>query len=405
MMPWYKDEKTGTYFFKINYKDENGKYRQVMRRGFKSQAEVKRAMAAMQTEIDSGKYIKPQKVTLDEYMQSWLDGKKINVKRRTYENYAGLVERHILPFMGKMEIQKIEPRHIQQLYTHLLESGTLSDENVQKVHMILNDALKQAKAWKMISENPVELVKRPRTRMKKIEVWTTEESQRFLKVAEGDPLRIVFLLALATGMRQGEILGLRWKDVDRKRRIISVTQILNHDGKEFEDGAKTSSGVRPIRVDQQTMDELEKHRKWQLERRMKFADMYEDHDLVVCTRFGGPVSPRNVNRSFKRLIEKAGVKDIRFHDLRHTHVTFLIKNRVSPQAIAERLGWADTRMIDRYAHILPDIQQDVADTFGAAFYGVYDTKNDTNMSGDTNFDTRKGDENVQKRNNADAINT
>lgn len=398
-MPWYKDEKTGTYYFKINYKDENGKYRQIMRRGFKTQKEVKDAEAALLTEIREGKYIKPKKTTLADYMDDWLAGKKINVKRRTYENYAGLVKRHILPSLGKMELQKIEPRHIQNLYTHLAESGSLSDENIQKVHTILNDALKQAKAWKIIQDNPAELVKRPTARKKKLEVWTLDESQTFLQAAEGDPLHIVFLLALTTGMRQGEILGLRWKDIDWGSRIISVTQILNHDGNEFEVGAKTLSGVRPIRIDQNTVSELEKHRKWQVERRMKFADVFEDHDLVVCTRFGGPVSPRNVNRTFKRLIEKAGVKEIRFHDLRHTHVTFLIKQRHTPQAIAERLGWADTRMIDNYAHILPDIQEDVAESFGAMFYQSGDTKNDTNTSGDTNFDTRKGDEEVRRGNN------
>jgi integrase len=404
-MPWYKDERTGTYFFKINYKDADGRYKQVMRRGFKTQAEVKRAMAAMEAEINAGTYIQPKKITLAEYLGEWLDGKKISVKRRTYENYVRLIRLHVLPALGKMELQKVEPRHIQKLYNDISESGALSDENIQKIHTLLKDAFKQAKAWKMIADNPAEYVKRPAARKKEMQVWTLEEAQRFLEVAKDDPLHIVFLLALTTGMRQGEILGLRWKDIDRERGIISVSQILNHDGKEFEAGAKSLSGVRPIRVDRNTLDYIEAHRKKQLERRMKYADMFEDRDLVVCTRFGGPLSPRNVNRTFKRLIEKADVPDIRFHDLRHTHVTFLIKNRETPQAIAERLGWSDTRMIDKYAHIRPDIQADVAEAFGAAFYGSRDTKNDTNSPRDTKFDTRKGDETVQNGNDENAANT
>lgn len=115
------------------------------------------------------------------------------------------------------------------------------------------------------------------------------------------------------------------------------------------------SGQRPIRIDEFIMKVLEDHRKNSLEKRMRNANIYEDKGLVVHTKFGKPVSPRNVNTSFKRLTEKSGIKDIRFHDLRHTHVTFLIMNRETPQAIAERLGWSDTRMIDNYAHIRQDI--------------------------------------------------
>lgn len=377
-MPWYEDEKTKTYYFKINYKDADGKYKQVLRRGFKSQREVKAAMAKMENEINEGTYIKPSNTLYKDFMMDWIEDKKPSLKRRTWENYSGLVKNHILPMrknskgktvgLGDLVIDKITPRHIQDLYNHLVETKTLSDENIQKCHAIIKDSLRLAKTWKMIGDNPAELVKRPAARKKEMQVWSLEEAQQFLKASERDPLYIVFLLALTTGMRQGEILGLRWKDVDKENLIISVTQILTHDGKGFEAGAKTVSGQRPIRVDENTMKALENHRKKALEKRIENADVFEDKDLVVHTKFGGPVSPRNTIRSFKRLIDKAGVKEIRFHDLRHTHVTFLIKNRETPQAIAERMGWSDTRMIDKYAHIRPDIQEDVADTFGKTFY-------------------------------------
>ncbi|MFE4569081.1 site-specific integrase [Paenibacillus chitinolyticus] len=195
-----------------------------------------------------------------------------------------------------------------------------------------------------------------------------EEAQTFLKTAQDDTYYIVFLLALTTGMRKGEILGLRWKDVDFDRRVLSVTQILNNDGKEFEAGAKTISGVRPIKVDRETMEFLRKHQRRTKEVKFQNQLVYKDHGLVVSTSLGTPVSQRNITRSFDRIIKLAGVRKIRFHDLRHTHVTFLIKNRETPQVIAERLGWSDTRMIDNYAHIRPDIQEDTADMFGQTFY-------------------------------------
>ena len=383
-MPWYEDkDNPGTYFIKVNYKDHNGEYKQLLRRTYKgkkitSKKDAKAALTELENEVLQGTYIKPSNTLYKDFMADWLEDKKSRVKKGTYQNYSALVNNHILPMrknakdktvgLGSLKLENITPRHIQDLYNYLTESASLADENIQKCHTIINESLKRAKAWKMISDNPAELVDRPTARKTEMQVWSLEESQQFLKAAEKDPLYIVFLLALTTGMRQGEILGLRWKDVDKVNRILSVTQILSHDGKELEPGAKTTSGERPIRIDEHTMNALEAHRKKTLEKRVENADVYEDKGLVVHTKFGKPVTPRNVTRSFKRIIKAAGLREIRFHDLRHTHVTFLIKNRESAQAIAERLGWSDTRMIDKYAHIRPDIQEDVAETFGKVFY-------------------------------------
>ncbi|SMF88191.1 Site-specific recombinase XerD [Paenibacillus uliginis N3/975] len=392
-MPWYEDEKTKTYYFKVNYK-EGGKYKQILRRGFRTKKEVKAAMAEVEDQVNKGTFINPSKTPYKVFIEDWLDDKNSSVKPQTLVNYEKLFQNHILPMrensrgktvgLGDIEVGWITMRDIQDLYNHLFESKSLSDENIQKCHTLIKASLKQAKKEKMIADNPAEDVDRPTARKKEMQVWTIEEAHQFLKVAAADPLYIVFLLALTTGMRQGEILGLRWKDFDKNTRIISITQILDHKGKNFEVGAKTISGVRPIRLDKDTADTLIRHRTKSREKQMEFADVFEDRDLVVCTRTGGPVSPRNVNRSFDRIVAKINrelqdkrdkgiqvgrdLKKIRFHDLRHTHVTFLIKNRETPQAIAERLGWSDTRMIDNYAHIRPDIQEDVAEAFGQAFY-------------------------------------
>lgn len=395
MLPWYEDEKTGTYYFKVNYK-ENGKYKQILRRGFKTQKEVKAAMAEVENAVNKGTFVKPSTRLYKDFVADWLDDKKRSIKPRTLNNYTLLMKNHILPMrknakgktvgLGNKEVGEITARDILDLYNELHDTGRLADENIQKCHTLIKDSFKQARYEKLISEDPTEFIKRPTARKKEMDVWTLEEAQRFLSAAATDRLYIVFLLALTTGMRQGEILGLRWKDVDFEKRVISVTQILNHDGKSFDVGAKTLSGQRPVRLDRETMNALARHQKRAKEDRLKYADVFQDNGLVVCTRFGGPVSPRNVNRTFERIVESINakideqrsaaeeteehLKKIRFHDLRHTHVTFLIKNRETPQAIAERLGWSDTRMIDKYAHIRPDIQEDVADSFGKSFYGV-----------------------------------
>ncbi|WP_236013224.1 site-specific integrase [Paenibacillus glycanilyticus] len=179
-----------------------------------------------------------------------------------------------------------------------------------------------------------------------------------------------FLLALTTGMRQGEILGLRWQDVDLKNRTISVRQILNHDGKSFDVGAKTASGIRSIGIDKVTVDRLEKLKRRTNQEHMQSRNLYEDNDLVICTQLGSPLSPRNLNRSFYRLIEKAGVTKIRFHDLRHTHVVMLLKMRENNKRIAERMGWASVKMLDRYSHVTPHTQKETADAFGEMFFNA-----------------------------------
>ncbi|QDX95472.1 site-specific integrase [Brevibacillus laterosporus] len=251
----------------------------------------------------------------------------------------------------------------------MFESGRLSDENIQKVHTIINDSLNKAVSWEMIPKNVASVVDRPKAGKKEVEVWELEEAHTFLKSSEKDRYYIAFLLALTTGMRQGEILGLRWKDVDLEKGVISITQTLSHDGKELQIGAKTNSGNRTIAIDAETVKEMRKvEKRYKAEKLKADPGMYEDNGLVISTIVGTPVTPRNLMRSFYRLTEKAQVKKIRFHDLRHTHATMLLKANVNPKVVVERMGWSDMKMIDRYAHVLPNIQKETAETFGKVFF-------------------------------------
>ncbi|MGG1618214.1 tyrosine-type recombinase/integrase [Paenibacillus sp. NRS-1781] len=378
-MPVYKNDETGKWDFKVNYK-ENGKYKQKMRRGFRTQKEAKAAMSEMENDLNKGTFIEQSKTLYKDFMESFLNDKKMHVKRGTMTTYSSMINNHILPALGHLAISSITPRHIQDFYNDLHSNGKLSDENIQKCHTIINESMKKAASWEMISKNPVSLVERPKARKKEMQVWTLEQAHAFLEASKDDMYYIVFLLALTTGMRKGEILGLRWKDVDFDKRTISITQIMSSDGKDFQVGAKTISGSRLIRVDSETMEALRLHKIRTNEKKMSNKLVYTDLGLVVSTSLGTPVSPRNISRTFDRIIANSKLKKIRFHDLRHSHVTFLIKNRETPQVIAERMGWSDTRMIDNYAHILPDIQEDTADLFGKSFYN----------KPDTNFDTKVG---------------
>lgn len=369
-MPVYKDEraKTNKWYFAINYK-ENGKYKKMLRRGFKTKKEAEAAMIEAQNALNKGTYVEPSKTLYADFMKNWLKDKETTVKKSTLETYAYLVNSFIIPHLGQTELSKITPRQIQTLYNDLKTSNRLSDENIRKIHTIINESLNKAFKWEMIVRNPATLVEAPKVAKKEIEVWNEEEIHRFLSFAKGSRYYAAFLLALTTGMRQGEILGLRWKDIDEENRTISVVQTLSHKGKILSVGAKTASGNRQISIDEVTLNQLLPLKLKYKEEKMANRPIYQDHDLVIRTSIGTPVSPRNLLRSFYSIIEKAQVKKIRFHDLRHTHASLMLKQGVNPKIVAERLGHANVKItLDTYSHLLPNLQKETADEFGKMFY-------------------------------------
>ncbi|RAP23480.1 hypothetical protein C2W64_03096 [Brevibacillus laterosporus] len=326
-------------------------------------------MVEAQNALNKGTYIEPSKMTYIDFMHNWLEDKKTTVKARTLEFYSFLVERHILPTIGGMELSKITPRDIQSLYNSLKEAGNLSDENIRKVHTIINDSLDKAFRWEMIAKNPASLVDSPKVSRKEIVVWDENEIQQFLATAKESRYYVAFLIALTTGMRQGEILGLRWKDIDEDNRTFSIVQTLSHDGKEFNVGAKSDSGNRRISIDEQTLNQILKLKHRYKVEMLENRPLYKDHDLVICTSVGTPLSPRNLNRSFDSIIKKGNVRKIRFHDMRHTHASLLLKQGVNPKIVSERLGHANVRItLDTYSHLLPNLQKETVDEFGKIFY-------------------------------------
>ncbi len=159
-------------------------------------------------------------------------------------------------------------------------------------------------------------------------------------------------MALVTGMRQGELLGLRWKDVDLEKGHLTISQTLSHDG-------KTKSSLRKILLPASTVAKLKKHRAVVLKEKLSQGEEYQDNDLVMCTPSGTPINPANVRRSLNVLIKKAAVPKIRFHDLRHTHATLLLAKGVNVKVISERLGHSNIKItLDTYSHVLPTMQED-----------------------------------------------
>ncbi|EJQ91283.1 site-specific integrase [Bacillus toyonensis] len=370
-----KDQNTKTWYFILTHgKKEDGKPRQFKKRGFKTKQEAHKAMLELEQSLTLGTYIQPNKILYKEYLlERFLEDKMTKVKKQTLNTYRWIVEKHIIPAIGDVELTKLNPMIIQGLYNKLTKEKALSDENIQKVHTLINDSLKKAERWGLIARNPAALVDRPKAVKKEITVWNVEEVRQFLKYAKkSGRYYIAFLLALTTGMRQGEILGLRWKDVDFENGCVRITQTLSSDGKDLLPYTKTKSGSRTIDLPEETVIALKKHWLFIRGEREKHRS-YKNLDLVVCTEFGTPTHKSNIRRVFKSIIKKADIPKIRFHDMRHTHATLLLLQGVNPKIVSERLGHADVRItLDTYSHLLPSMQKDTAIKFGEMLFGEND---------------------------------
>ncbi|AUS09971.1 site-specific integrase [Laceyella sacchari] len=224
--------------------------------------------------------------------------------------------------------------------------------------------------WKMINTNPASLTSPPKIEYKEKGTWTIEEAYRFLKHTAEEPLlHIGYLLAIYTGMRLGEILGLRWKDCDFEKGQISIRQTLARTSKGlvFQE-PKTKSSRRVIAITDDIVAALKKHKALQNQNKLLLGAGYQDHDLVVCTSKGTPIIPSNFRRHYKRMIREADVPKIRFHDLRHTHATIMLQLGEHPKVVSERLGHSRTSVtLDVYSHVIPNIQGGAAKKFSEAF--------------------------------------
>lgn len=308
----------------------------------------------------------------DNYPGGWLGVVKPNVKPKTYISYEGHVRLHILPELEKVQIARLTPQHLQTLYAKKLESG-LSPTTVSHIHATIHTALEQAVRWGVVFRNVAELVDRPRRAKHEMLYLSPEEARRFLEAASGDRLEALYVVGVTTGMRQGELLGLHWRDVDLDHKILHVTsnlQYLPKQGMVFSD-PKTAAGKRPIALTDLALEAIRRHKVRQAEERLKTGPAWQDNDLVFCNGLGKPLEAANlVKRHFKPLLAKAGIPAIRFHDLRHTAATLCLKAKVPPKVVSEMLGHSQVSVtMNVYSHVMPDMQRDATAALDAVLGG------------------------------------
>jgi integrase len=332
----------------------------------KTKTEVKQKLRKVLAERDDGIVFDVGSLTVGRYLERWLaDAVKDTVKQITYENYGRLVRLHLVPTLGHIKLKALTAAHVRALYREKLDSG-LSATSIQRIHALLHKALKQAVNDGLIPRNVTDAVKAPQQSRKEIQALTPEQARAFLKATKGERLEALYLLAIHTGLRQGELFGLRWDDIDLEQKTLQVRRTLSaaKSGPTFTTPKNNKN--RSVRLTPQAVQALREHRKHQLEERVKLAESWKDQGLVFTTRVGSPLNRHNLSRrSFKPLLRRAGVPDIPFHALRHSFASLMLRSREHPKVVQEMMGHSRINVtLDLYSHMVPDMQKEAVNRLG-----------------------------------------
>jgi len=305
-------------------------------------------------------------------MALWLDTvAQNNVRPTTLAGYRATVENHIIPRIGDVLVQKITAAKIQAMYGAMIADGK-GARTVQLVHLRLQQALAVAVQWDILSRNPCDRVKQPRNQRKELRTWNREDVRRFLDVANGDTYAPLWEIALATGMRRGELLGIRWQDIDLARGTLTVQQAVTllHD-KAIIQQPKSAASRRTIRLPAHCIAALQAHKDRRAFGATQRAISDDAPDLVFTNTHGGIVHPRNLIRNFDLIVTRAELPRIRFHDLRHTYATLSLSGGADIKTVSSRLGHSSIQITgDVYAHVTPEMDERATSVIEAVMFGV-----------------------------------
>ena len=354
----------GRYTAGIN--PENGKqiFKNVLG---KTQAEVKEKLKKALADSQKLDLTKQGKYTVGNWMDAWFENvAKIKVRPSSHQTYRGYIDNHIKPNIGNIPLEKLTTMELQKLYRKLLTSGRverveakeqpkgLSAKTVRNINQVISSAMDLAVAQKIILENPTNACSLPRVEHKEMQTISAEQLQAFLEEAKRSGVYEMYYIELSTGLRRGELLGLKWEDIDMKQGIIRVRrQISRIDGKIVEAPLKTKNSYRTVTISPQAVEVL----KAQKEK--------TDDEYVFPSPNGGPISPDSVNNMLHRVLDRAGIPRVRFHDMRHTFATLALQNGVDIKTVSGMLGHFSAGFtLDTYAHVTTAAQKEAAAAIG-----------------------------------------
>jgi integrase len=354
---------------------QNGKRRRKYVYG-RTRAEVAAKLANVHSEQRAGQLVEDERITVQEFLGTWLETVKPSITDSTWTRYEGLLRLHALPFIAHLRLGRLGPFHLEQLYMGRMKAG-LSPTTVLQLHRVLHHALRDAVRWSVVPRNVSDLVTPPRRARYEFCVLSADQAQALVRAVEGDRLEALYVLAITTGMRQGELFGLGWTDVNLRTRSLRLVRQL-----------KTRSSRRQILLPRIAVDALKRHHDRQDQERRLIGAGWEDNGLVFPNQAGRPINPSNfMPRDFYPLLERAGLPRMRFHDLRHSAATLLLELGIHPKVVSEMLGHSQISItLDLYSHVTATMQQHAVEALDGLFGNELDRPNGGQLGGQVEID-------------------
>jgi len=324
----------------------------------KTRAEVAEKLAKVLSDHRAGQLVADEQITAQQFFETWLESVSRSVAFSTWQRYETMIRIHVMPSIGRLRLARLSPLHLEQLYTGRLDAG-LSPTTVLQLHRIVHHALRDAMRWNLVQRNVSELVTPPRRAHYEFRVLSPHEAQTFLRAVKGDRLEALYVLAITTGMREGELFGLRWADANLRTGSLHLVRQL-----------KTKSSRRQVLLPRIAAEALTAHRVRQAAERAYAGTAWEEHGLVFTNTLGRPLHPTNfLLRDFYPLLERADLPRMRFHDLRHSAATLLLELGIHPKVVSEMLGHSQIGItLDLYSHVTVTMQQQAVTALDDLFH-------------------------------------
>lgn len=358
--------------------------RRRVRSGFATKKDALDARRQAQHDDAKGRLVEPTRMTVGEYLARWLEASRSRIgdglRATGWRDYEVHVRRHIVPSVGEIPLQALDRNHVKALYAWVQEGNSSRDKRrpsaktVHNIHLTLHRALEDAVQDGLIDRNPAVGARRAPTSAPEMMTWDTDQLRTFLEATVEDRLFPLWRMTGMTGMRRGEVLGLRWDDVDFKASTVTVNRQRSRGARGVVvSPPKTDRGRRTIDIDSETASVLREWRRRQLEERVAWGGEWHETGVTFTRKDGRPLDPDVVSQRFDRLVARYELPQLRFHDLRHTHATLLLLAGVPAHVVSMRLGHRSVAFtLQQYAHVLPQQQADAVERLAAKMLGKRD---------------------------------
>jgi integrase len=357
-----------SYSYIVRVKDpETNISKQKWISGFATKEEAKSARDKGRSESRDGVFVSPTKITVQEHFEQWWEIKKTKVKPTTAENYRFILDRYILPKFGTQLLKDLTSVRIEKVLIELVQN--LSESTVRLVAITLTQGLERAVKDKRIAFNPAKGIERPKGRKRIVTPYNSSELKKLLEELKSHRLFAFFRLLAYTGGRRGEILALRWSDLEFEKATLAISKNRTRIGKTVieQDSTKGGDGMRIVQLDSETLRLIKDHRRRQIEERMKAGLLWQEANYIFTQENGLPLDPSTPYQLFKKTAKKLGLRSESLHSFRHLHATELLNSGAGIHLVKDRLGHSDISTTLRiYAHIRPEQKQEVADLFARA---------------------------------------